>query len=410
MSDIDNELDDLLPTFDQGEMDLGLKRIKTALQEMGNPCENIPAIQIAGTNGKGSITSFIQSVLKAAGIRAGVTTSPHLTSWCERIKADGQTISSKELRQRLISLKPLTQSLHLSPFERLTAVALDHFAAQRMELLVLEVGLGGRLDATTAHSYRPIIAMAAIGLDHCKYLGESLEAITKEKAAVITHGSIVISAPQQPEVTHILEDLADKQNSKLVWVSPLSKDWKLGIAGEVQRENAAVAKSALEALSSLGWKIPEQTIREGFEFAKWPARLQKASWRTLPVIVDGAHNPLAAKRLAIERQRWSKEENGIQWILGIQFQKDGSQILRHLLQPLDSAWIVPVPHHLSWTKSQLSQKSPELESQLFEAEDVEEVLIHLHQEESWPNPPPVITGSLYLIGSLFKNKDLEELE
>ena len=194
------DLSDLIPRFDQRGMDLGLERMQQALQAMGNPCASIPAIQVVGTNGKGSIASFIASSLKAAGIRVGLTTSPHLVSWCERISSDGELISIVELRQRLTALQPLAQTHRLTPFELLMATAFDHFRSREVELLVLEVGLGGRLDATTAHPYRPIIAMANIGLDHCEHLGYSLKEITAEKSAVISPGAAVISARQQAEV------------------------------------------------------------------------------------------------------------------------------------------------------------------------------------------------------------------
>ncbi len=400
-----NELTELITNLAREEVHLGLERIKGALKAMGNPCKEIPAIQIVGTNGKGSIASFLQSCLKYSGIRAGVTTSPHLVSWCERICTDGELISHGEFRKRLISLKPIARNYKLSAFELVIAAAFDHFAEQKVEILVLEVGLGGRLDATSAHSSRPVIAFGSIGLDHCEYLGKNLKEITQEKAAVINPGSIVISAKQHPEVTKVLKDAAQKKQAKLKWVNPLPKDWILGLKGDIQRENAAVAKGVLEALSCIGWNFDEKKVQEGLTLAKWPGRLQKTSWHKLPLIVDGAHNPPAAEQLAKERNSWENQENGIHWILGIQANKDAPTIIRYLLKPNDFAWIVSVPNCLSWNKIQLLKICPELSGQILSADNAQQVLYRLMQK-GWPVPPPVVTGSLYLIGDLIDKEIL----
>ena len=143
------------------------------------------------------------------------------------------------------------------------ATAFDHFAENEVELLVLEAGLGGRLDATTAHPFRPLIAMASIGLDHCEHLGRNIKDIAKEKVAVISSGNKVISANQDPDVTQILEATVKEKQAEVQWVPPVPKNWNLGLSGEIQRENAAVAKGTLQALNILGWKLTEQEIREG---------------------------------------------------------------------------------------------------------------------------------------------------
>lgn len=401
-----DQLSDLIQPFDQAGMNLDLERIQLALQAMGNPCHSIPAIQVVGTNGKGSIASFLHSGLKAAGIRSGLTTSPHLVSWCERIRVDEQQISTAELRQRLTALQPLRSSHRLTPFELLMAAAFDHFAASKVELLVLEVGLGGRLDATTAHPYRPVIAFASIGLDHCEHLGSTLKQIAAEKAAVISPGAVVISGPQHPEVTKLLNDAADQQAAQIHWVTPLTDEWELGLPGLIQRQNAAVAKGALESLAPMGWLLSEATLRKGFAQAQWPGRLQTTRWQDLPLLIDGAHNPHAAKQLALERQQWPGEEQGIQWILGIQAHKDAAAILRYLIKPADRAWIVPVTNHRSWTSAALATACQERSHQIIAADNVEQALSQLLAEGAWPNPPPVIAGSLYLLGDLMAEQTI----
>ena len=381
-------------------MDLQLDRMHAALHELDHPCRTIPAIQVLGTNGKGSIVSLLESALCAAGLRCGVTTSPHLVSWCERIRIKGKPIAVETLRTQLQALQALNERHRLTPFELLVTTAFLEFQRHACDLLVLEVGLGGRLDATTAHPYRPVVAVASIGLDHCEHLGNSLTAIATEKAAAIPPQATVISCVQAPEVREVLETTCFTQQAKLHWVKPLDSTWKLGLPGAIQRSNAAVALGALQALSGLGWTLPEAVIQKGFATAHWPGRLQTVHWGDQKLRLDGAHNPPAAVQLAVERSQWIDASNGVVWILAIQAHKDAVAILQTLLQPQDQAWIIPVPSHKSWSRSALLQELPQLEHQLQEADGFETVLNQLSSNE-WPTPVPIVAGSLYLIGDLF---------
>lgn len=394
-------LDDLLPRFDQRGMDLGLDRMQRAMAELELPRQQRPAIQVAGTNGKGSICSFIAAALERTAIKTGVTTSPHLVSWCERIRVDGDLIKLTELRQLLIDQADLHERHQLTPFEQLLIAAFSHFEQSQVDLMVLEVGLGGRLDATTAYPRRPVIAFGAIGLDHREHLGPSLEAIAQEKAAVINPGATVISANQEPEVAAILETTCRQHNAQLHWVEPLPLDWTLGLAGAWQRRNAAVALGALQALNPLGLTVPSEAIRSGFQHLSWPGRLQRGHWQGHPLRLDGAHNPPAATQLAQELRAGNTDRSQPQcWILGIQAHKQAIEMLEQLLEPEDEAWIVPVPGHNSWTAETLSHERPTWSRQLHGAESAEAALSSIAQRETWPNPEPLIAGSLYLIGDL----------
>ncbi|MEC8441721.1 MAG: Mur ligase family protein [Cyanobacteriota bacterium] len=394
------DFSDLIPRFDLRGMDLQLDRMHQALHALGSPCADIPAIQIAGTNGKGSIASFLSAALQQAGINCGVTTSPHLVSWCERIVVQGTPITPQRLRQLLEAQQQITQDCQLTPFEQLLAAAFAHFQSNAVDLLVLEVGLGGRLDATTAHRYRPVIALASIGLDHCEHLGTSLNAIASEKAAVINAGATVISASQPDAVQTVLEQTCREANADLRWVEPLDRSWDLGLAGDLQRTNAAVARGALQALHPLGWSINDQTMRQGFAQAQWNGRLQTVVWQGHPLLVDGAHNPPAAQQLALERHRWSGQAQGQTWILGIQAHKQALEMIEHLLLPVDRAWIVPVPGHRSWSRSSLVEAVPRWREQLKQADSAVMALEAIQGTGSWPQPMPVLAGSLYLIGDL----------
>ena len=395
-----DDLSDLIPRFDLRGMDLQLDRMHAALHELDHPCRTIPAIQVLGTNGKGSIVSLLESALCAAGLRCGVTTSPHLVSWCERIRIKGKPIAVETLRTQLQALQALNERHRLTPFELLVTTAFLEFQRHACDLLVLEVGLGGRLDATTAHPYRPVVAVASIGLDHCEHLGNSLTAIATEKAAAIPPQATVISCVQAPEVRDVLETTCFTQQAKLHWVKPLDSTWQLGLPGAIQRSNAAVALGALQALSGLGWTLPEAVIQKGFATAHWPGRLQTVHWGDQKLHLDGAHNPPAAVQLAEERSQWIDASNGVVWILAIQAHKDAVAMLQTLLLPQDQAWIIPVPSHKSWSRSALLQELPQLEHQLQEADGLETVLNHLSSSE-WPTPVPIVAGSLYLIGDLF---------
>ena len=401
-SKYNDKLNSLIPQFNKRGIDLGLERIKNALDELGNPCCQTPAIHIAGTNGKGSIASFLQSALNSSGIKAGVTTSPHLINWCERISINKKNISSKTFIEIIEDILPLSERHNLTPFELIIVTALKYFEYNNVEIIVLETGLGGRLDATTAHPFRPLIAFGGIGLDHCEYLGNNLSRIAKEKAAIITHGSTVISSNQNLCVKKLLEEEAYLKKAELKWVKDLSKDWKLGIKGDIQRKNAAVAKSTLESLVNLGFNITNKKIREGFELASWPGRLQQIYWNGLPLLLDGAHNPHAAIELSNERKNWEGEKNGIYWILAIQDNKDGPLMIKHLIKPNDICWILDVPDHQSWNREKILEANPKFSEQLFEAKDIESIFSTINKENFWPDPIPVIAGSLYIIGDILR--------
>ena len=398
----------LLPPFEQRGMDLSLERMHRVLSALGDPCGNTPAVQVVGTNGKGSIACMIHSGLSAAGVKSGLTTSPHLVSWCERICINQTPITQVELHQRLQALEPFAEEHHLTTFERLITAALMHFEAHDLDWLVLEAGLGGRLDATTAHPQRPLIAVGAIGIDHREHLGNTLTAISREKAAAISPGAHVISAAQLDPVRAVLEEHTRMVGATLAWVEPLPDAWDLGLPGTLQRHNGAVAYGALQEIRRLGANISEQSIREGLAKAHWPGRLQTVLWNERPIRLDGAHNPAAAAQLAQERASWCDRQQAQIWILGIQAHKQAPEMLQLLLEPNDFAWIIPVPGHQSWTLDRLSEACPNLANQMGGANDVLEVLNRLVSAPgSWPNPCPLIAGSLYLLGELMAQRIIE---
>ncbi|WP_255021476.1 folylpolyglutamate synthase/dihydrofolate synthase family protein [Cyanobium sp. L1E-Cus] len=401
---VGTELDnfaDLIEPFSRRGVDLGLDRLQAALAELGNPERRFAAVQVAGTNGKGSICTLVHQALLAAGIRAGLYTSPHLVSWTERIRLGHDPIAAPCLRRHLETATPIAQRHQLTPFELVTAAAFLAFAAADLELVVLEVGLGGRLDATTCHPHRPVIGFASVGLDHAEFLGPDPATIAAEKAGVLQPGAVAFSAPQSPEVAAVLSDRAAAVGAELRWVEPLDlNQWPLGLSGAVQAANGAVALGLLRALKERGWPVNDPAIRRGFAAARWPGRLQQLSWHGLPLLLDGAHNLPAALALRAELDD-HPERHGLAsgpryWLLGMLANKQGPEIAAALLAPGDRAWIVPVPGHACWSLEALTAANPRLASQLHSAPSLEAGLTLA----GTCSGRIVVAGSLYLLGQL----------
>lgn len=314
---------------------LGLENTETLLAALGKPHCNFPAVQIAGTNGKGSTAVFLDSICRSAGIRSGLFTSPHLVSITERIKIDGQQISSERFAQLTETVKTAADKLVAGGdltalptfFEHITAIALLAFAEARVELAILETGLGGRLDSTTA-ARADIIAITSIGMDHQEYLGSTLAEIAAEKAAIIRAGVVAIVAPQPDAAFEVIERrcasvgvrprlidsgaVASDSSTLSRAVAGTTPDGraiaaftgdtavynnvKLGLRGRHQVENAATAIASAEALREKGLAISDGAIIHGIETATHAGRLEL--WEGTPrFLFDGAHNPAAARSL-----------------------------------------------------------------------------------------------------------------
>lgn len=410
------DLSDLIEPFASRGVDLDLERLHLALAEGGHPERRFAAVQVAGTNGKGSITTFLVSILEAAGLRCGAYRSPHLISWCERISLAGRWIDPDSLRADLARWRPIAERHRLTPFELLTAAAFGRFAASDLDLTVLEVGLGGRLDATTTHPQRAVVGFGTIGLDHCEHLGADLAAIAREKAGVLSAGAVAVSAAQPPQAARVLEAEARRHGAELRWVEPLpaAEDGgpQLGLAGSFQRGNAAVAVGMARALAELGrpradLQLSDALIQAGLAAARWPGRLEMRSFRSRPLLIDGAHNPPAAAVLRLELDRLQPGPR--RWLIGIQRHKDGAQIVERLLGPLDRALLVPIAGHRCWSVEELQAACPELADRLESVPTVREGLTRLIAADAGEpaaaplagsGPCPVVAGSLHLLGEV----------
>ena len=390
---------ELIAPFSRRGVDLGLERIEAALEELGHPERTFKAVQVAGTNGKGSIATMVERIVSAAGIRCGLYTSPHLLSWCERIRLPDGLIAEVSLTTLLQRLQPLALRHDLTPFELITVACFVAFAEAQVELAVLEVGLGGRLDATTVHPDRSVLAFASIGLDHTEHLGSTLAAIAREKAGVMHPGAAAVSGPQDPEAAAVLEAEAGRLGCQLQWCSPLPAEQeggpRLGLRGDLQRLNAAVALAAIEALRAQGWSISDAAMAQGLLNTRWAGRLEQHCFAGRPLLLDGAHNPPAAAAL-----RKELSEGARHWLIGIQRHKDAPELLQLLLQPGDQLRICALPEHHSWSAEDLKAAlNPELAGSISIEPADPDLASNLPWLVASPNLP-VACGSLYLVGAL----------
>ncbi|MFM8259032.1 MAG: bifunctional folylpolyglutamate synthase/dihydrofolate synthase [Vulcanococcus sp.] len=407
---------DLIAPFSRRGVDLGLERLQAALAALGHPERCFAAVQVAGTNGKGSISTMVERIASAAGLRCGLYTSPHLLSWCERIRLPEGLIAEAELRRLLQALQPVGLRHNLTPFELITAAAFQAFAEAGVQLAVLEVGLGGRLDATTVHPDRQVLALASIGMDHTEHLGPTLAAIAGEKAGVLHPGAVAVSGPQAPEVAAVLAREAAARRCPLRWVEPLAPAAaggpQLGLAGDLQRHNGAVAAAAARALAERGWPIDDAAISRGLASARWPGRLEPRRFRGRPLLLDGAHNPPAAEALRHELNRLDAQAAAPgprRWLIGIQRHKQAPELLQALLRPGDAMRVCPLPEHSSWSAAELQVALGPNTAGIHLADASGDPAVDL----GWLVATaclPVACGSLYLVAQLLPHLDAAPAE
>jgi len=285
---------------------LGLRNTELLFAALDNPERAFPSVQIAGTNGKGSTAVMLDSICRAAGIRSGLYTSPHLVSITERIRVSGVEITPEDFAAcatvvRNVSEQLLTENqIEALPtfFEQVTAIALLAFRNARVELAILETGLGGRLDSTTAAN-STLVGITAIAFDHEEYLGDTIESIAAEKAAIIRPGvRAVIARQPEPAALDVLLKRCEQVGVTpiLAGDSSANKSLDLGLLGRHQIDNAAVAISLAELLRGEGFTISHSAIAAGLKTVKHPARLELIPYKP-SFLIDGAHNPAGAQSL-----------------------------------------------------------------------------------------------------------------
>ena len=314
-----------------------LGRIRALLGLAGDPDHRMRVVLIAGTKGKGSTAAFLASILHAGGIRAGLFTSPHLQTYRERVRIDGTMLGEADFGRAIDDLRPLVARLRRvlpdagepTAFELTLLLALRAFAERKVAVAVVEVGLGGRLDATNALD--PAVSVVTpVSYDHTAILGRTLAAIATEKAGILRRGRPALVAEQRRAAASAIARVSRKTGAELVVVRPLDVHADLGLAGDHQRQNAALAIAAARFLG-----ISERAITRGARATTWPARFERIRGRPA-IVLDGAHNGASAEALA----RTLQQERGgrrLVLVVGINRDKDASAVLRPLVRIASAA-------------------------------------------------------------------------
>ena len=406
-----------------------LEAIRSILGALGNPERRYPTAIVAGTNGKGSTCAMLAAILERAGYRTGLYTSPHLVRVNERIRVNGQGLSDDDFAAAFTTVHRAVQKLiearelphHPSFFEYLTAVAFRHFASAAVDFVVLEVGMGGRLDATNVTD-ASVAVITNVDLDHQEFLGNTLTAIATEKAGVIKPGRTIVSGCENPEVRGVVRQKCREARVELIETGGLESasnlfhvDGRYGfdfhtngcditgiilsMAGRFQVKNAVTAATAAAQLARAGFQIPPDAIREGLRAASWPGRLEVIRQRPL-ILLDGAHNPAAARALA-DFVRGHYKGRRIRLVYASMRDKDIAEI---------SSLLFPLAHAVYLTRPGLDRAAlPEAILESAQAPPRQTVIESdppraLEQAvfSSLPEDVILVAGSLFLVGAIKK--------
>lgn len=418
------------PGFERLNSKLGLERIKFLLEKSGRRWEDIPVVHVAGTNGKGSVVTFISNILSESDYKVGTYVSPHLLEIYERIKIGDQYISPKDFDRILSEIKPyckeaenITEIGSPTFFEILTVMAIIYFSDNKVDVIVSEVGLGGRLDATNVLNGKAV-AITNISFDHQEILGDTLEQILIEKAGIIKKDSIVSSCIDS-ELTKLLEKICIEKGASLrllgrdfeIIEKKIGKDKsifdyascdnsfsniKIRMLGRHQIINAACAISLAETMIKFGFEISEKNIREGLEKSSWPGRIQILK-KNPTVIVDVAHNIAGAKSLS---ENYNKLFNNSKTVLlvGISSDKDIDGILNEFSKISKKIILTTLPPRCA-NISILEEKARKYFTNIKSFEDPLDAfdfsMSNLNKDETL-----LLTGSIYIAGYILKGKGL----
>ena len=417
-----------------------LAHMRVLLAALNNPEQRFPSVLIAGTNGKGSTASTLASILQASGLRTGLYTSPHLVRINERIRIDGAQISDDEFAlvhdlvdrtaERLVSEGELPW--HPSFFEMLTAIAFEHFARRKMDIAVLEVGMGGRLDATNVVEPR-VSVITDISLDHQKYLGDTVAEIAAEKAGIIRPGGMVVTLPQQPQANDVIGNTILDRGAQAVNavpyvppVSPASSEYRADSAamipvsrypmqvmgeqilvetpllGRHQLRNVALAIAAAEELSHQGFPVTAYSIERGIRETHWPGRFQvlPAKDGAPEYVFDVAHNPAGAWALRSTLSA-GYPDRPLTFVFGAMRDKAIGEMAEILFPLADRVIATRADNPRSASPEEIREAASRTSTQIEEAADVASA-IETAKKEARQDSVVVITGSIYIVGEAMR--------
>ena len=405
----------------------GLVRVQNLLRRLGNPEKNLKVIHVAGTNGKGSVSTMISYILEKSGYDVGMYTSPHLENYNERIKINNKDISDEEFATAGEKIIKACQECvenneeHPTVFEFLTAMALLYFDEQSVDFVVLEVGLGGRYDATNVIENPLLSVITSISMDHMDVLGDSIESIAFEKAGITKKNCSTVLFFPNNKLYNIIKSVCESLNSQLYYVSDMHiqnvrhsiegitfsintdfysyKDLKVSLIGEHQIYNTALVLLAVEVLRNKGIEISEENVRIGLEECYWPGRLEIVGKNPL-VLLDGAHNEEGALALAKAFEQYFHDQN-ITLLIGVLKDKPYELMLKQLL-PYASKVVLTEPNSSRKLPiDELEKTAVKYSSYIYQNADIAqayELALKLTNEKD----VLCCAGSLYLIGEIKK--------
>ena len=409
-----------------------LRRMDELLARLGNPHLKTKSVHIAGTKGKGSVAAMIASALAASGYVTGLYTSPHLITFNERIRVNDKLIADDEVVALVDRLKPEVTVVNekaayglLTTFEIMTALSFAYFAQKAVDFQVIEVGLGGRLDATNVITPE-VAVITSISYDHTEVLGHTLREIATEKAGIIKPKGIVVTSPQADEAIRVIEQTARGSQAKLIKVGTdvtwqrlgfdatrqsLRVKGRLGsyeltipLLGAYQLENAATAVAALEVLVDKGYRVPRDSLTRGLARVNWPGRLQVLNRHPL-VVADGAHNPYSAGKLREALQQYFKFDRAI-LIIGTSADKDIAGIVAELVPLFDRVVVTRSIHPRAMAAAPLVAEFSRHGIKA-EAEDDISTALRLALSLAGENDLICVTGSLFVVaGAIEQAKTL----
>lgn len=430
------DINTILQPFQRFGVHLGLERITQLLANLGNPHHQVPVIHVAGTNGKGSVCAYLSSVLTAAGYRVGRYTSPHLVDWTERITLNEEPISSNKLCELLQQVQAAVDPEQESPtqFEVITAAAWLYFCQEKVDVGVIEVGLGGRLDATNVCPQPLITIITSLSREHWQQLGPTLADIAREKAGILKSGCPTVVGPLPPEAQKVVKQRILELNCPFVFPQPaleIEPGWAvlsgetqnsqqptpftlypcrypLALPGQIQLTNSAIAICAIQILQQQGWQISPSAIINGMANTRWLGRMQWTTWQNHKLLVDGAHNPAAAQvlRQYVDSLNTS---SSVTWVMGMLSTKDHAEIFTALLRPSDRLYLVPVPDHSSAEPTVLATLADEICPELSECQTYPDLESGLATAFAATDGLVVLCGSLYLVGHFLGRQKNYEL-
>ena len=350
-----------LDTYTERYIHTDIHRMQALMQKLGDPQKNVRFVHVTGTNGKGSCSAMTERILREAGYRTGLFTSPHLVDFRERIQVCGEMIPQEDLAEVLTRVADANAELNerVNWFELVTAVALVWFSMQRCDIVVLEVGVGGALDGTNVIDVPDCAVIMNIGLDHTEQLGDTLEKIAAVKAGIIKEGGDAVLYRCPESVERVIEERCEKVGASLTKadfdsIIPVSesltgqtfhagglKNLEIPLLGEHQRKNTAVVLSVIDVLCRKGYHIPEKAVREGLRNVSWPVRMQVMREKPL-FILDGGHNPQCIEAVRDSLKTMLRPDQKVVFLTGILKGKDASGMMR-ILREISRDFVITAP-------------------------------------------------------------------